>query len=362
MNVSISIAVLLTCYNRKEKTISCLDALFKNIIPDGCSLNVFLVDDGSTDGTEDAVRNAYPQINIIKGDGSLFWNGGMRVAFEAAIKNGFDYYLWLNDDTMLNKGAVSNMLSAVGKHKGKGFIVKFIIVPLLPPPPNVIEVSPAKGVYVDFFYTEIIGQSYLLWGGFENKEIEHALENVAEGDVVFDIGANVGLYSAVFAEKVGETGRVIAIEPFSENVKRLKANMKKNSFFNVTSYECALSDTAGVVTLFMASDSAYLSLNQPIGDKGRNERVSVDAFLLDDIWDREGNPDVSFIKLDVEGAEEKVLTGGGRCIAQCNPMIQLECFDTTALEGIINVLGQHGYTCIKPDGFKQFDWVFVQEK
>ena len=123
MNVSVSIAVLLTCYNRKEKTISCLDNLLKNYMPDGYSFKVFLVDDGSTDGTEDAVRNAYPQINIIKGDGSLFWNGGMRVAFEAAIKNGFDYYLWLNDDTMLNKGAVSNMLSAVGKHKGKDCIV-----------------------------------------------------------------------------------------------------------------------------------------------------------------------------------------------------------------------------------------------
>lgn len=104
------IAALMTCYNRIEKTLVCLEALFKNVLPVGYSLDVFLVDDGSSDGTEQAIRKQYPFINIIKGDGNLYWNGGMRVAFAAAMQRDFDYYFWLNDDTMLRPDALLRLL------------------------------------------------------------------------------------------------------------------------------------------------------------------------------------------------------------------------------------------------------------
>lgn len=105
------IATLISCHNRKEKTIACLDALFKNTLSEGYSLEAFLVDDGSTDGTEQAVRERYSKVNVIRGDGSLYWNGGMRVAFATVMKKGFDYYLWLNDDTHLYPNAISVLIS-----------------------------------------------------------------------------------------------------------------------------------------------------------------------------------------------------------------------------------------------------------
>jgi GT2 family glycosyltransferase len=105
------IAVLITCHNRKEKTLACLDALFQNTLPDECTLDVFLVDDGSSDGTEEAVHQYYPMVDIIKGDGNLYWNGGMRVAFAAALEIGFDYYLWLNDDTLLYPSAIITLIN-----------------------------------------------------------------------------------------------------------------------------------------------------------------------------------------------------------------------------------------------------------
>lgn len=105
------IATLITCRNRKAQTLACLAALFKNTLPDGYSLEVFLVDDGSTDDTEQAVRGHYPWVNIIMGDGYLFWNGGMRVAFAAAMEKGFDYYLWLNDDTLLYPTALDTLIT-----------------------------------------------------------------------------------------------------------------------------------------------------------------------------------------------------------------------------------------------------------
>lgn len=105
------ISVLMTCYNRKEKTLSCLGTLIQNKLPAGYELDVTLVDDGCSDGTADAVKKKFPSVRIIVGDGSLFWNGGMRLAWQAAIDVGYDYYLWLNDDVMLYQDAIKKLIA-----------------------------------------------------------------------------------------------------------------------------------------------------------------------------------------------------------------------------------------------------------
>jgi GT2 family glycosyltransferase len=107
-----TIAVLLTCHNRKEKTLSCLTALFDCILPNGYRFDVFLVDDGCTDGTAEAIKEKFPQVNIIKGTGNLFWNRGMYLAWETATKaNDYDYYMWLNDDTCLYPNAIAELVT-----------------------------------------------------------------------------------------------------------------------------------------------------------------------------------------------------------------------------------------------------------
>lgn len=100
------IAVLMTCHNRRETTLSCLAALYRQ----ENSFDVYLVDDGSSDGTAEAVNREYPQVRILQGDGNLFWVGGMRMAFAEAMENVHDYYLWLNDDTILEPLAISKLL------------------------------------------------------------------------------------------------------------------------------------------------------------------------------------------------------------------------------------------------------------
>lgn len=106
--MKIKIAVLLTCYNRKEKTLSCLQALFaQEDFEVNFVIEVFLVDDGSTDGTITAVLAQFPNVNVIKGNGNLYWNRGMHLAWLTADKKkDYDYYLWLNDDTFLYKNAI----------------------------------------------------------------------------------------------------------------------------------------------------------------------------------------------------------------------------------------------------------------
>lgn len=105
------IAVLMTCYNRVGTTLECLRRLFAQKVPEGYSFDVWLVDDASPDKTGEKVKAAYPQVNVIQGTGKLFWCKGMRLAWErAAEAKDYDGYLWLNDDVMLNGGAMASLL------------------------------------------------------------------------------------------------------------------------------------------------------------------------------------------------------------------------------------------------------------
>lgn len=115
----ISIAILLACHNRRDSTLTCLRNLFCQVLPTFASLKVFLTDDGSTDGTSEAIRTEFPDVSIIRGDGSLYWCGGMRAAWQAAFNAGaFDYFLWLNDDAILRSGAIAEMLANAKEHFG----------------------------------------------------------------------------------------------------------------------------------------------------------------------------------------------------------------------------------------------------
>jgi len=97
---------LLTCHNRRDKTVACLAALFGGERPADAALEVLLVDDGSTDGTASAVTAQFRDVQVLQGDGNLYWAGGMRLAFGEALKKDYDFYLFLNDDTILERGAL----------------------------------------------------------------------------------------------------------------------------------------------------------------------------------------------------------------------------------------------------------------
>jgi GT2 family glycosyltransferase len=104
------IAALLTCHNRKAKTLACLRHLFDQPLPPQTSLKVYLVDDGSTDGTSEEIRATFPSVHVIAGDGSLFWAEGLRLAWRYASKTDPDAYFWLNDDTFLYPGALAKLI------------------------------------------------------------------------------------------------------------------------------------------------------------------------------------------------------------------------------------------------------------
>ena len=102
-----SLAILLTCFNRKAKTLACLESL-KAICASG---DVYLLDDASTDGTSEAVSRLFPEVTIIKGNGNLYWNRGMHLAWQVASQKKHDFYLWLNDDVVLFPEALDELFA-----------------------------------------------------------------------------------------------------------------------------------------------------------------------------------------------------------------------------------------------------------
>lgn len=122
LEVMKKIATILTVHNRREKTLSCLQHLFEaeqaynQLAEENIELTVFLTDDGCTDGTATAVREMFvdKDIHILQGTGSLFWAGGMRLAWQAAIDSGthWDYYLLLNDDTYIYNNVFNELFEA----------------------------------------------------------------------------------------------------------------------------------------------------------------------------------------------------------------------------------------------------------
>lgn len=121
---SVNIAVIMTVYNRKDATLRSLDNLNNQDMPESIFVDVWLTDDGCTDGTREAVVSKYPDTHIVDGNGHLFWNRGMWRAWESASKfKDYDFYLWLNDDTYLYEFAIKELIRESELHSNRNIII-----------------------------------------------------------------------------------------------------------------------------------------------------------------------------------------------------------------------------------------------
>jgi GT2 family glycosyltransferase len=101
------VGVLLAAHNRVDNTISCLKSFYQECSRVNKTFDIYLLDDGSVDGTKQIIEQFDSSITILDGTGNLYWNGGMRLAWQYAVSiKEYDCFLWINDDVTFIKGAL----------------------------------------------------------------------------------------------------------------------------------------------------------------------------------------------------------------------------------------------------------------
>lgn len=105
------IAIVIPVHNRKEKTLNCLHQL-RLINKSGIDISTVVVDDGSTDGTTEAINNMYPEVVVLHGNGNLWWSGATNMGVVWALEHDSDYVLTLNDDIIFDNEMLVNLLGA----------------------------------------------------------------------------------------------------------------------------------------------------------------------------------------------------------------------------------------------------------
>lgn len=108
------IEIITPVFNRKEDTLRCLRSIAASQ-KDGFKTHVIIVDDGSTDGTADAVGEAFPDVEVVSGDGNLWYTGGINLGLTAALKHNPDYILSINNDQIFDENCIRFMVECAEK-------------------------------------------------------------------------------------------------------------------------------------------------------------------------------------------------------------------------------------------------------
>jgi FkbM family methyltransferase len=139
------------------------------------------------------------------------------------------------------------------------------------------------------------------------EELEFLRQHTPVGGVFIDVGANVGTYAMVLARHVGANGRVIAIEPHPVTFARLSFNNAASSFTQVNLVAAAAGPADG--ELMIETDGDNLGASHIVTGIAAKDAIRVPSWRLQRILDEAGVPKVDALKIDVEGFEDRVLTG-----------------------------------------------------
>lgn len=163
----------------------------------------------------------------------------------------------------------------------------------------------------------IISHHLLFFGIFEPYETSLFLEALTSDMTVVDIGANIGYYTILAAEKIGPAGHIIAFEPEPQNFSLLKKNVTVNDVKNASLFQKAVSDRESKIKLYLAAEN--MGDHRIYDPSGTREFVEIEAIVLDDFLESHGlKPDI--IKMDIQGAELKAFEGMRRTLAEAKTL------------------------------------------
>ena len=159
---------------------------------------------------------------------------------------------------------------------------------------------------------------------YDRFEIECLKQIIKNGDIVVDLGANIGYYTLILAQLVGKSGHVYAFEPDPSNFEILSKNVRENKHDNVTLVQKAISDKNGKVKLYVSKRN--LASHRIFDAEDKRKSIEVDVTTLDEYFQKSKKL-VKFIKMDVEGAEGAAILGASKIIEDSkNLVIMMEYF------------------------------------
>lgn len=209
------------------------------------------------------------------------------------------------------------LMKAAKPFLGKGLIDKYVpfVVGLFQTiyarvqKAGIQEVSIPLGARLKVYRQDAgVGLPLVLKGSYEKRQTELFLKSLSAGDVVFDIGANIGYYTVLASRKVGKTGRVFAFEPDWENAQLLFENIRENHCTNVVVEEKAITERGGKIPFSQEKfNKGESSLSYA---KNAPPSCAIQGISLDAYRQKQNIKQIDVMKIDIEGAEVGAIKGG----------------------------------------------------
>jgi FkbM family methyltransferase len=226
-----------------------------------------------------------------------------------------------------------------------------------------VQITLPTGIQMELDGRDFVTQTLLMTEMWEPEVTQWVTSSLKPGDVFVDVGAHVGYYTLLAGKLVGESGKVVAVEPNPATFARLERDIALNQFKNIVAQKVACTDQETTLKFFQApiDNTGTSSINKTNAHEG-NE-ISVPGVPLDKIIQDLGIKRVDLVKIDVEGAEMMVLGGMTNIIATYHPKVSIELKDDllknmgSSLEAAKALFLKNGYTLQSFDGIDDFFWV-----
>ena len=185
-----------------------------------------------------------------------------------------------------------------------------------------------------------IGKALDIYGEWCESEMSALGQLIRQGDVVIDVGANIGTHAVFFAQKVAPGGLIYAVEPQRMTYELLCANLVINNLLNVIPLKAAAGETAGEIAIPILDPNQAQNFGS-LNIEGHSEGESVRLMTLDEL----GLKRCNMIKIDVEGMELQVLKGAEKTIKTCRPFLFVENNTNEGAPETVQALMDWEYNC-----------------
>jgi len=217
-------------------------------------------------------------------------------------------------------------------------------------PKGFFEIEIAAGILQGSYLLLDLQQEKDYWLGTYELDLQAAIEHYTQsGMCIYDVGANIGYISLMFAKLIGPSGKIFSFEALPENIKRFKRNKALNDFArNIKIIRAAVIDKSGTTQFLRHKSSA---MGKAVGSAGRQEQyqesINVPAVSLDDFVFIENNPAPDLIKMDIEGGEALALQGMQKIFNNIRPILLIEIHGNIAGQIAWKLMQKNNYQVLR---------------